>query len=129
MAGKVETTLYDTYLLVHVKGDPLSPEEIAATWRKVLGQATESSLDIIIFQESAVELRPSTLRLHSLTNFLGVSEFKNRLALVAPKEMYANEMDRRAGPNPRSPGNPRLSRLLRHTVYSLRQAKHGRVAV
>ena len=93
MDGKVETTLYDTYLLVHLEGDPLSPEEIGATWRKILEQATESNLDIVILQESPLKLRPSILRLHGLTNFLSVSKFSNRIALVSPRQMHANDLE------------------------------------
>ena len=93
MAGKVQTTRQDTHLLVHVKGDPLSPEEVKTTLRTVLTQAAESNLNIVFLQESPGKLSASTLDFFSWANVIGASEFRNKIAVVFPKQMRPNNLE------------------------------------
>ena len=93
MAGEARISLHDKYVLVNVKGDPLSPEEIWSTLSKAVERAIESHVDIIIHREKPVKQHASTVDFYHYAVFLSDSAFRNRLALAFPKDMHHDNLD------------------------------------
>ena len=59
MSGRATVERHEQYVLVHVEGDPLPPQEIASTLSKATEQAIESQLNVVIFRELPVKQRAS----------------------------------------------------------------------
>lgn len=93
MSGQIKIKRHKDYFLVHVKGDPLSPHEIESALSKVVAQAIESHLSIIIQREMPVKQRASTIDFYLYAKSLRRSEFRGKLALAFPKEMHHDNLD------------------------------------
>ena len=93
MKGQTIISLHDKYILVNVKGDPLSPKEIEDTITKAVTQATQSNLNIIIFRETPVKQKATTVDFYYYAESLNKSNFRRKLALVFPKEMHHDNLD------------------------------------
>lgn len=93
MAGEAEITLRDTYVLVHVQGDPLLAREIELTLLKATEQANDSNLDIIIFREAPVKQHASVIDFYYYAQSVRKSGFRKKLAVVFPEEMHHDNLD------------------------------------
>ncbi len=87
MAAEVDITRQDSYLFVHVQGDPLTPEERQPFAAKILGDAAKSNLDIVVHEDTRGMQQLTVVEYIGRANYLGVSEFKKRIAYVPPAEL------------------------------------------
>ena len=87
MAAEVCITRRDAYLFVHVEGDPLTPEERRSTVAKILTEAAESNLDIVVHEDTHGLLLLTAVEYFGRANFLATSDFRKRIAYVPPPEM------------------------------------------
>jgi hypothetical protein len=93
MNGEATITVQEKYVFVDVKGEPLSPEEIQSTLSKAAKQAVESQLNIIIHRELPVKQKASIINFFYYAEFMSSSVFRNKLALVFPREMHYDNLD------------------------------------
>ena len=93
MAGETEISLHEKYILVSVKGGPLSPQEINVVITKAVEQANLSKLNILIHRELPVKQIASVIDFYKLGRLLMESSFRNKLALVFPEEMHNDNLD------------------------------------
>jgi hypothetical protein len=87
MTAEVSMTRRDAYLFVHVQGEPLTPEERQSTLTRMLDEVAESDLDIVVQEETCGVQPPTAWQYISRANFLGTSDFSQRIAYVPPKQM------------------------------------------
>jgi hypothetical protein len=92
MLGEAIITQNDKHVLIHVRGDPLSPQEIRSTLSNAVSKALESNLCIIIHREAPVKQRASTVDFYYYAKSLSESKFRNKLALVFPEEMHHDNL-------------------------------------
>ena len=72
-----------TFLFVHIQGDPLTGDERLSAFGKILGQAAEANVDIVIHDDTpGAPLTP--VEYITRAHYLGVSDFKKRIAYVPP---------------------------------------------
>ena len=93
MTDRVKITKHDNYVLLNVKGAPLSPEEIQSTLSKAIDIAIESNLNIIINRVKLVRQQASKVSFYQYAQFLNESSFENKLALVFPEELRYYSLD------------------------------------
>jgi hypothetical protein len=91
--GEARITQNDKCVLVHVQGEPLSPQEIRSTLLIAVKKALESQLCIIIHREVPVKQRASIVNFYYYAKSISESKFRNRLALVFPEEMHHDNLD------------------------------------
>lgn len=87
MTADVSITRRDVYLFVHVEGDPLTLEERQSMVAKVLTEAAESNLDIVVHEDTHGLLLLTPVEYFGRANFLATSDFRKRIAYVPPPEM------------------------------------------
>ena len=87
-----EITVQDRYVLMHVEGDPMPPQDIKLALSKAVYQAVKHDLPIMIVREKPVQLIASNVDFFQYGKFLQMSPFKNRLALVFPEEMHHDNL-------------------------------------
>ena len=87
MTAEVSITRRDVYLFVHVEGDPLTLEERQSMVAKVLTEAAESNLDIVVHEDTHGLLLLTAVEYFGRANFLATSDFRKRIAYVPPPEM------------------------------------------
>jgi hypothetical protein len=92
MSRRAKITLHDKHVLVHVKGDPLLPQEIELTLLEAARQSGDLDLDIIILREAPVIPLASIVDLYYYAKSLAKVGFWNRLALVFPEEMHDDKL-------------------------------------
>jgi hypothetical protein len=93
MTAEVSMTRRDAYLFVHVQGEPLTPEERQSTLTRMLDEVAESDLDIVIHEETFGLQPPDALQYISRANFLGTSDFSQRIAYVPPEQMPPDKLE------------------------------------
>lgn len=82
-----------TYLLVHIQGDPMTPEERRDAVSKVIGKAIELDVDVVV-QEETRGMHPLTaLEYFARANFLGTSGFRRRIAYVPPVKLASDKSE------------------------------------
>ena len=83
MASEISIEPRDAFLFVHIQGDPLLGEERRSAFARVLSQADEANVDIVIHDDTpGVPLTP--VEYITRAHYLGVSDFKKRIAYVPP---------------------------------------------
>ena len=87
MAYEVTVTHQDVYMFVHVQGDPLTLEERRSMVARVLTEAAESKLDIVVHEDTHGLLLLTAVEYFGRANFLATSGFRGRIAYVPPPEM------------------------------------------
>ncbi len=87
MAAEISITRRDAYLFVHVQGDPMTPDERESAVVRMLGEAAEAKLDIVIHEDTQGVQPPTPLHYIGQANFLGASKFRKRIAYVPPAGM------------------------------------------
>ncbi len=87
MAREISITHQDLYVLVHVQGEPLTPEDRLSAFARVLGEAAESNLDIVVHEDTRGVQPLTPVEYFGRANFLATSDFKKRIAYVPPAEM------------------------------------------
>ena len=87
MAYEVTVTHQDAYMFVHVQGDPLTLEERRSTVAKILTEAAESNLDIVVHEDTSGVQLLAAVEYIGRANYLGTSDFRKRIAYVPPVEM------------------------------------------
>ena len=93
MPGEARIIVHNKYVLIHVQGDPLSPQDIETTLTKAVEQAIESELNIIIHREMPpVKQLTSTVDFYYYGELLDKSSFRNKLALVFPEKMHHDKL-------------------------------------
>ena len=71
-------------LFVHVQGDPVTGEERRSLFVRMLDEAADADLDIVI-HEDVLGAQPLTATEYiNRAHFLGTSSFKKRIAYVPP---------------------------------------------
>lgn len=90
MASEISITPRDAFLLVYIQGDPLIGEERQSAFGKVLEEAVEANVDIVI-HEVAPGAQPLTaVEYIARANYLGTSKFQKRIAYVPPPGFTAD---------------------------------------
>ena len=84
MASEVSLTRHDGYLFVHLEGDPVTGEERLSLFAKMLTEAADGNLDLVIHEDTPGGQPLTAEQYITRANFLGTSEFKNRIAYVPP---------------------------------------------
>ena len=87
MAYEVAVTHQDMYMFVHVQGDPLTLEERQSMVVKMLTEAAESNLDIVVHEDTHGLILLTAVEYFGRANFLATSDFRKRIAYVPPPEM------------------------------------------
>jgi hypothetical protein len=78
MASKISV-----FLFVHIHGDPVTGDERRSALGKVLNQAVEANVDIVIHDDTpGAPLTP--VEYIARANYLGTSDFRKRIAYVPP---------------------------------------------
>ena len=68
------------FLFVHIQGDPLTGDERRSAFGKVLSQAAEADVDIVIHDDTPL----TAVEYFARANYLGISDFRKRIAYVPP---------------------------------------------
>jgi len=89
MAYEVTVTHQDVYMFVHIQGDPLTQEERRSAVAKILTEAAESNLDIVVHEDTHGLLVLAAVEYFGRANFLATSDFRKRIAYVPPPEMLS----------------------------------------
>ena len=72
-----------TFLFVHIQGDPVTGDDRRSALGKVLSQAAEANVDIVIHDDTpGAPLTPAEYIARA--NYLGTSDFRKRIAYVPP---------------------------------------------
>jgi hypothetical protein len=87
MASEVSITRRDAYLFVHVQGDPLTKEERRSTAVRMLDEAIEANLDIVIHEDTPGGQPFTAAEYVGRANFLATTDFRKRIAYVPPAGM------------------------------------------
>ena len=81
MASKISIA---RLLFVHIQGDPVTGEERRSLFVRMLGEAADANLDIVVHEETP-DAKPRTAAEYiARANFLGTSGFRKRIAYVPP---------------------------------------------
>ena len=81
MASKISIA---RLLFVHIQGDPVTGEERRSLFARMLGEAADANLDIVVHEDTP-GAQPLTAEGYiARANFLGTSDFRKRIAYVPP---------------------------------------------
>ena len=84
MASEISITRRDAFLFVHIQGDPVTGEERLSLFARMLGEAADANLDIVVHEDTPGAQPLTAERYIARANFLGTSDFRKRIAYVPP---------------------------------------------
>jgi len=79
MASEISIT---RLLFVHIQGDPLTGEERWSLFERMLGEAADANLDIVIHEDTPGTQPNTAAEYIARANFLGTTRFRKRIAYV-----------------------------------------------
>ncbi len=90
MASEISITRRDAFLFVHIQGDPVTGEERLSLFARMLGEAADANLDIVVHEDTPDAQPLTAVKYMARANFLGTSEFGKRIAYVPPPGFSTN---------------------------------------
>ena len=84
MASEISITRRDAFLFVHIQGDPVTGEERLSLFARMLGEAADANLDIVVHEDTPGAQPLTAEKYIARANFLGTSDFRKRIAYVPP---------------------------------------------
>ena len=81
MASKISIA---RLLFVHIQGDPVTGEERRSLFARMLGEAADANLDIVVHEDTPGAKPRTAAEYIARANFLGTSGFRKRIAYVPP---------------------------------------------
>ena len=84
MASDISITRRDAFLFVHIQGDPVTGEDRLSLFARMLGEAANANLDIVVHEDTPGAQPLTAERYIARANFLGTSDFRKRIAYVPP---------------------------------------------
>ena len=93
MTAEISMTRRDTYLFVHIQGDPLTPEERRSTAARVLEEVADSNLDIVYHEDTHGVHPPTGWDYIARANFIATSDSRQRIAYVPPRQMPPEKIE------------------------------------
>ena len=84
MASEISITRRDAFLFVHIQGDPVTGEERLSLFARMLGEAADANLDIVVHEDTPGAQPLTAAEYIARSNFLGTSDFRKRIAYVPP---------------------------------------------
>ncbi len=81
MASEISIT---RLLFVHIQGDPVTGEERRSLLVRMLGEAADANLDIVIHEDTPGTQPLTAEEYIARAHFLGLSSFRKRIAYVPP---------------------------------------------
>ena len=84
MASEISIERRDAFLFVHIQGDPLIGEERRSAFARVLCEAAEADVDIVIHDDASGAQPLTATDYLARAHYLGISDFKKRIAYVPP---------------------------------------------
>ena len=77
-------------LFVHVKGDPVTGEERHFLFARILDEAADANLNIVIHEDTPGTQPLTAVEYINRAHFLGTSSFRKRIAYVPPTKFPPN---------------------------------------
>ena len=71
-------------LFLHMRGEPVTGEERRSLLVRILDEATDANLDIVVHEDTPSAKPLSAAEYIDRAHFLGTKEFGNRIAYVPP---------------------------------------------
>jgi hypothetical protein len=90
MASEISITRRDTFLFVHIQGDPVAGKERLSLFARMLGEAADANLDIVVHEDTPGAQPLAAVEYIARANFLGTSDLKKRIAYLPPPGFSTN---------------------------------------
>jgi hypothetical protein len=84
MASEISITHRHAFLIGHIQGDPLTGEERHSLLVRMLEEATNGNLDVVIHEDTPGAQPRTATEYIARANFLGTTGFSKRIAYVHP---------------------------------------------
>ena len=82
MASEISIKRRDAFLFVHIQGDPVTGKERLSAFGRLLGEAAEANVDIVIHEDTPGAIPLAAAEYIARANYLGTSSFRRRIAYV-----------------------------------------------